>query len=603
MQNNPPEQYGKPFTGVTQQESKLSTKSRIWIYIGVLTCALLLLLLEGGFPATSWRLLYRTLISRDSNLHAHEASLLIQSFLFFVAWLLLLFIAVQVSRNPSSSGRISKQANSISQAVPAQKQTASPSTTTNGEPERVVVESKLGSPWRNTSWTDQSESPLILKNAAEPSQRRPDIHGTILGPVDVSSEEDAKFPNNQQQELQQGHAQLGIAVQFHHTGEQNQSGVKSSSTSLSVQNSLDSVVDRASQEEQKELHAALEARHDLVTVIDDLPPQREEVEEGVSDVLASPPRLLTVFQNSSRGKGDPTSFKINAIKQAYTELEGVCFSGWTLCYSSSRTQSVLEDCMLVIGGVCTQVAPQVSFGLFILSDGSLLPHGADGQDTQASTSRTAIQALSQSLLPALWNTNSLAPQSILRLLTEGMQSANQCLYTAPTQEADAPVVTMTAVLVLGTAAYVTNVGDNRVYLYHVAKNSQQTDEGLFQITNDHSSVSTELEQGRLTPEEVYARPKEEYVYRTLGRESSLTNVDVFPISLTPGDYLLLCSDGLWKNVPETIFHDLIERTLRPADASPSLLCPILQQAALGTGGHDHSSTMLVQILSQEEEHV
>ena len=237
----------------------------------------------------------------------------------------------------------------------------------------------------------------------------------------------------------------------------------------------------------------------------------------------------------------------------------------------------------------------IPFGLFALADGTIF-EAKDGTLRAESMSRLAVNVVCDEILSALWEAESIDPQFILHLLTESMQQTNRSLYLLNQQRQTTAIVTMTVTLVMGTEVYTANVGDNRAYLYRIKRSRQATDEGLFQITNDHSSVATQLEQGTLTPEDLFKQPKTDHVYRSLGQQDTLSTIDVFSITLSTGDILLLCSDGLWKVVREAIFQQIVERTIQPPVASLSLLCPALIQAALEAGGYDHASTVAVQAL-------
>ena len=59
--------------------------------------------------------------------------------------------------------------------------------------------------------------------------------------------------------------------------------------------------------------------------------------------------------------------------------------------------------------------------------------------------------------------------------------------------------TLAVTLVIGNTAYIANVGDSRVYLY-------RENEGLEQITRDHSSVARLVEAGAITPDECIHTP-------------------------------------------------------------------------------------------------
>jgi serine/threonine protein phosphatase PrpC len=68
-------------------------------------------------------------------------------------------------------------------------------------------------------------------------------------------------------------------------------------------------------------------------------------------------------------------------------------------------------------------------------------------------------------------------------------------------------------------------------------------------------------------------------------------VDTFVVSLTDGDLLLLCSDGLWEMVRDP----QIEAILASPIAPPSQQACALVQAALSGGGVDNVSVIVVQV--------
>ena len=100
--------------------------------------------------------------------------------------------------------------------------------------------------------------------------------------------------------------------------------------------------------------------------------------------------------------------------------------------------------------------------------------------------------------------------------------------------------TLTAVLAMGPAAYVAQVGDSRAYLLR--------DGQIGQITHDQSYVQMLVDAGVMTPEEAEASPRKNIILQVIGQE--VVRVALGRISLKPGDRLLLCSDGLTNVVDD-----------------------------------------------------
>ena len=142
--------------------------------------------------------------------------------------------------------------------------------------------------------------------------------------------------------------------------------------------------------------------------------------------------------------------------------------------------------------------------------------------------------------------------------------------------------TITAALVFGSTAYVVNVGDSRTYVYHDREGQ------LVQVTRDHSLVARLVEMGAISRDAVYTHPDRNKVYRGLGDKDTV-KVDWFTLSVSTGDYLLLCSDGLWEMVRD---HD-IERIMQKCAGNPPQASAALVTAALQGGGADNISAIVV----------
>jgi serine/threonine protein phosphatase PrpC/rubrerythrin len=236
-----------------------------------------------------------------------------------------------------------------------------------------------------------------------------------------------------------------------------------------------------------------------------------------------------------------------------------------------------EDSLFAMQGARTYNSLPQQFGLFVVADG--MGGHASGQDA----SRLAIQTIINYVLPRISSDNQVDDQAFLNLLLEGVQQANQAVHQRNLEERADMGTTMTAALIVGSVAYIANVGDSRTYLY-------REPEGLTKITQDHSVVASLVEAGIIKPDDIYTHPKRNQIYRSLGEKPSV-DVDLFRVPLQPADKLLLCSDGLWDMVrdPE------IQRLMSTPTPDPSQTGRELIQAALNGGGEDNVSVIVVSI--------
>jgi serine/threonine protein phosphatase PrpC len=237
-----------------------------------------------------------------------------------------------------------------------------------------------------------------------------------------------------------------------------------------------------------------------------------------------------------------------------------------------------EDSLFAMQGARTHNSQPQEFGLFVVADG--MGGHANGQDA----SRQAIQTMIDFMLPRISSSEPMDDETFTRLLGEGVQHANQAVHQRNIEVRADMGTTMTTSLVVGSTAYVANVGDSRTYLYREGQ-------GLSKVTNDHSVVASLVEAGIIQPDDIYTHPKRNQIYRSLG-EKPLVEVDTFKVELQPGDKLLLCSDGLWDMVRDP----KIQQILSKPTSDPNKLGQELIKAALEGGGEDNVSVIVVQVV-------
>ncbi len=239
-----------------------------------------------------------------------------------------------------------------------------------------------------------------------------------------------------------------------------------------------------------------------------------------------------------------------------------------------------EDNVLAIQGTCiTPTGPQ-PVGLFVVADG--MGGHANGREA----SRLAIQAFSDIVVPALLH-NVEDENIFVDLLKDGVHRANLSIYQRNRGQEHMMGTTLTAALLVGEKAYIANVGDSRSYIYRSEKHI------LAQVTRDHSHVALLVEKGDITHEDMYTHPRRNQIYRCLGEHSSV-QTDLFQETLTVGDALLLCSDGLWEMVRDPALEKIMHTSAsRPSHASTTLL-----EAALEAGGSDNVSVIVVSVTQE-----
>ena len=175
------------------------------------------------------------------------------------------------------------------------------------------------------------------------------------------------------------------------------------------------------------------------------------------------------------------------------------------------------------------------------------------------------------------------PDKVVQMLRGAVKLANFTVYDQSLQidEFDGMGTTLVAVLIKGKKATVINVGDSRVYRIN--------DDGITQITIDHSLVQLMIRRGEMTPEQARNFPGKNYITRAIGTEPSV-KADVFHLDLKRGDELLLCSDGLTNLVhDQEILFEVIH------GAEKEQCCQRLLEIAKYRGAPDNVTSVLILI--------
>jgi protein phosphatase/serine/threonine-protein phosphatase Stp1 len=99
-------------------------------------------------------------------------------------------------------------------------------------------------------------------------------------------------------------------------------------------------------------------------------------------------------------------------------------------------------------------------------------------------------------------------------------------------------------------------GDSRAYLMRNGR--------LRQLTHDHSLVQELLDGGAITPAEAAIHPRRNIITRAIGGVAETVDLDKISDRLRAGDRFLLCSDGLFKTLPEADLVGLLVEGGGPA---------------------------------------
>jgi protein phosphatase len=133
----------------------------------------------------------------------------------------------------------------------------------------------------------------------------------------------------------------------------------------------------------------------------------------------------------------------------------------------------------------------------------------------------------------------------------------------------------------GQMLSVAHVGDSRMYLIR--------GDMIEPLTTDHSLVAEQVRRGMLTEEEAERSPQKNIITRALGMDDAV-DVELDEIPLIQGDQLLLCSDGLTRDVKPAEILATARLEKEPQAAAERLV-----ELANAAGGLDNTTVILVSI--------
>ncbi len=214
--------------------------------------------------------------------------------------------------------------------------------------------------------------------------------------------------------------------------------------------------------------------------------------------------------------------------------------------------------------------------LYVVADGM----GGHRQGDVAA--KLAVEAVTETLTSEITD-EGLEPRALRALLEAAVQRANAVVYeTRRARSVDMGTTLTVAVLVDGRHLFVAHVGDSRAYL--------SRERALTRLTRDHTVAEDLARDGQIPPEAVATHKSRNILTQAIGGEPEVEEVDLNHVQVRPGDRVLLCSDGLYGDVPE----EEIARGLH-AWADRQKAVRELIRLAYDQGGRDNITLLLVDI--------
>ena len=229
---------------------------------------------------------------------------------------------------------------------------------------------------------------------------------------------------------------------------------------------------------------------------------------------------------------------------------------------------------------CFGLAPEI--GLFVLSDGmGGLVYGEVASRLTIDTVLTHCREAGRNSGVPLLGSYFPEVSAVSNRLASAIRLANERVYGTAQENAPGQAMGATVVAVQcdGERMSIAHVGDSRAYRLRCG--------ALEQLTQDHSLVAEEVRQGRMTQQEAGCSTLQNVLIRALGVGEGV-DVDVTEELLMDGDAVLLCSDGLTRELSDAQIAGVLSEGDAPAIAAGRLV-----ELAKQAGGNDNITAIVL----------
>lgn len=211
--------------------------------------------------------------------------------------------------------------------------------------------------------------------------------------------------------------------------------------------------------------------------------------------------------------------------------------------------------------------------LFVVAD------GMGGHQAGDYASKYTVEVLQKELRES-------TEKDIEKALVSAIKKANKEII----READADShlkgmgTTVVAAVIVDQMLYFANVGDSRLYLIN---------QGITQLSKDHSLVEEMVRLGGIKPEEAKNHPDKNIITRAIGAKENV-EVDFYEHRLKRGDIILMCTDGLSNMVDDDEMFHIVQGARDIVEAGMTLV-----EAAKENGGTDNIGIVLAEPFADE----
>lgn len=215
--------------------------------------------------------------------------------------------------------------------------------------------------------------------------------------------------------------------------------------------------------------------------------------------------------------------------------------------------------------------------LGILPNCFIIADGMGGHNAGDYASRYVIDSVASSF-------RSTKKRTKIQAIEEAVRVANEGIVRKGSEMKELEGMGTTFVMVTideDNTVLAANIGDSRLYLV--------SDNKIRQISMDHSLVAEMVRKGEINKEGARYHPQKNVVLRAISTRE-VVSPDFYEFKVKPGDYCLLCSDGLSDMLDEVEMLKVINEYEDVSDISERMIT-----LANENGGKDNITLILIKI--------
>lgn len=210
-----------------------------------------------------------------------------------------------------------------------------------------------------------------------------------------------------------------------------------------------------------------------------------------------------------------------------------------------------------------RLSNQDDFAAGKLADGAcfaVVCDGMGGANGGNVASSTAVETIKKKITEGY--SDGLDSDGIGKLVAAAIKEANTAVFEQSRKDQSllGMGTTVVAAVIKDGFATIAHAGDSRAYLI---------DDGIRQLTRDHSIVQEMLESGKITKEEAMTHPQKNIITRALGVEQSL-DIDFCSFKFSGSSAILICTDGLTNQIDDSQLETVV-KTVPPEQCAEKLV--------------------------------